>query len=791
MPKLMMRIAAVIAGVVLVLAAVAWLALRASLPVLDGRLVTRALAERVTLERDALGVVTVSGGSRGDVAFGLGYAHGQDRFFEMDLMRRAAAGELSALLGSRTLATDRELRLHRFRAEAHALVAAAPADHRLALDAYAAGVNAGLASLRARPFEYLLLRTTPEAWRAEDTCLVLIAMFLQLQDQDGHTKIQRGLVREALPESAARFVYAAAADWDAAQDGSGSAAPVVPAAADYDLRKVGELDFEPPQRHARARPSASGSNNFAVAGSRTASGAALIANDMHLSLRVPTIWYRARLRWKEADDTAVDITGVTLPGTPAVVAGSNGHVAWGFTNSYGDFQDVIVAVPDPAQPDHYLTAAGSRPFTHAKERIAVHGGEPVDLDVVGTEWGPVVARDQAGRALALEWTAHDPAALNFELTGIGRARTIDEAFAVAARAGIPAQNFVVGDADGHIGWTVAGQIPRRHGGDASVPRLSTDPAVGFAGWVDAERPHLVDPPSGQLVTANARVVGGEALATVGDGGYDRGARARQIVDGLAARGTKLAPADALAVQLDDRALFLTRWHELLIELLDEDAVRDQARRAELKAALGRWSGHAAIDDPAYRLVRAFRGEVERRVFFALVAPARARSPGFRFRVPASFEGPLWALLRERPAQLLPPGYRDWRAFLLAGVDGALGGLATACPTLAECSWGRANLLAIRHPLSGALPGLGPLLDMPAEMLPGDDDMPRVQGPAVGATERFAVSPGHEAEAYLELPGGQSGHPLSPYFRAGFEHWTRGTVAPFLPGATAHTLLLTP
>ena len=132
MPKLMMRIAAVIAGVVLVLAAVAWLALRASLPVLDGRLVTRALAERVTLERDALGVVTVSGGSRGDVAFGLGYAHGQDRFFEMDLMRRAAAGELSALLGSRTLATDRELRLHRFRAEAHALVAAAPADHRLA-----------------------------------------------------------------------------------------------------------------------------------------------------------------------------------------------------------------------------------------------------------------------------------------------------------------------------------------------------------------------------------------------------------------------------------------------------------------------------------------------------------------------------------------------------------------------------------------------------------------------------------------------------------------------------------
>ena len=772
--------------------AAAILTLRASLPALDGHERVAGIGAAVRIERDAAGVVTLEGSARADLAFGLGYVHGQDRFFQMDLLRRAPAGELSALLGPATLPVDRALRVHRFRAVARQSAERASPEQRSLLTAYAAGVNAGLAGLRVRPFEYLLLGTAPQPWRPEDIVLVALAMFVDLQQADAHTLIQRALLREALPEPAARFVLAAASDWEAALDGSVSEPPLVPAATDYDLHRLGDLDFGPPARHARSRPPV-GSNNWAVAGARTASGAAIVANDMHLTLRVPNIWYRARLRVAAPGAAAVDISGVTLPGTPLVIAGSNGHVAWGFTNSYGVYADVIAIVAGPgAGTDSYLTASAARPFTHATERIEVKGADPESLDVVGTQWGPVIAHDALGRPLALQWSAHDPQAVNLELLGMERARSVSEALALAPRLGMPAQNLLVGDSAGHIGWALTGLIPARRGGLPAVPRLSTDPAAGFEGWLEpAQRPRIVDPAAGQLFTANARVVGGEALALIGDGGYDRGARAGQIGRALAAAGDRQTPLSSLAVHLDDRALFLERWRGLLAGLLDARALDGQPRRAELNDALGRWSGHAAIDDPAYRLVREFRAEVERRTFYALVAPARARNPGFQFRVPNSFEGPLWALVTQQPAHLVPPRQPDWRGFLLAATDAMLAAIAQDCPRLAECTWGRANTTHIQHPLSKAVPRLGPLLDMDSEPLPGDEDMPRVQGVAVGPSERFAVSPGREAEGYFDMPGGQSGHPLSPFYRAGHSAWVHVEPAPFLPGPAAHTLTLTP
>jgi penicillin amidase len=790
MQKLLLRTGAALLLVMLAAAVTGWLALRGSLPPTEGSVALPGLAQTVTIERDAAGVVTISGTERADLAFALGYAHAQDRLFQMDLLRRASAGELSALLGGATVATDRQLRVHRFRSVARAAVAAAPAEHRALLESYAAGVNAGAASLSVRPFEYLLLRAKPEPWRAEDSVLVVLAMFLQLQEADGHTKLQRGLIRAALPRAAADFLYADASDWDATLDGSHRPPVALPGADDYDLRQLGDLDFSPPARHARSH-SAPGSNNWAVGGARSASGAALVANDMHLTIRAPNTWYRARLRLA-GPGVALDVTGVTLPGTPAVVAGSNGRIAWGFTNSYGDFEDLVIAVPDPATPDHYLAPAGSRAFTHSPERIAVKDGAAIELDVLGTEWGPVIGSDAEGRALALEWTAHDPAALNLELLGLEHASSVADALPVAARMGIPAQNFVVGDVAGRIAWTIAGQIPRRRGGDASVPRLSTDPTVGFDGYLaPAVHPRVEDPGSGQLATANARVVGGEALALIGDGGYDRGARAGRIQADLSARGDRQTPGDMLAVQLDDTAVFLERWHVRLLALLDDAAVAGQPRRAELKAALLKWSGHAAVADPAYRLVRAFRQEVERRVYFALIAPARARSPAFRFRAPASFEGPLWTLLERRPPNLVPPGAANWREFLLIAVDASLAGLEAECPRLAECTWGRANTVRIRHPLSASVRGLGALADYPVEELPGDEDMPHVIGTDFGASERFGVSPGHEADGYFHMPGGQSGHPLSPYYLAGHRAWTRGEATPFLPGRAEHVLSLRP
>ena len=789
MQKLLLRIATGLLLVMAALAASGWWLLRASLPQLDGSVRAGTVTAPVRIERDAQGVVTLRGSRRRDLAFALGYAHGQDRWFQMDLLRRVAAGELAALLGSATVAIDRELRVHRFRAVAQATVARASAAERELLTAYADGANAGRESLGARPFEYWVLRADPEPWRPEDSVLAVLTMFIDLQEADAHTKIQRGLIREALPPAAARFVEAAASEWDAALDGSRSPPPEIPSGEVYDLGRLGSLDFAPPERHSRSRPAA-GSNNLALAGSRTASGAALIANDMHLGLRVPNIWYRARLVLEGAEP--VDISGVTLPGTAAIAAGSNGHIAWGYTNSYADFEDVVIVLVDPADRGRYLTAHGSHPFSRSREHIVVKGGAPEELEVLATEWGPVIGHDAAGRPLALEWTAHDPSAVNFALIELERTRTVSAALALAPRVGMPGQNLLVGDADGHIGWTLTGFLPHRRGGDASVPRLSTNPDIGFNGWLAAdERPRIVDPPNGQLNTANARVVGGAALAAIGDGGYDRGARAGRIAADLSAGGNQQTPRDLLAVELDDSAVFLARWQQLLQGLLDEAALQAHPRRAELKTVLARWSGHAAIDDAAYRLVRTFRNEVERRSYFALIAPASARAPGFRFTVPSSFEGPLWVLVTEQPPQLLAPGYRDWREFLLAAADAALAGVASDCSELARCNWGRANLLHMHHALAAALPGLGRWLDMPLEPLPGDHDMPRVQGQDFGASERFGVSPGHEQDGYFHMPGGQSGHPLSPYFAAGHAAWAHGLSAPFLPGPAAHTLTLAP
>jgi penicillin G amidase len=788
MLKLFIRVGAGLVFAVIVAVGGAWLVLRGSLPTMDGRIVAQGLSSPALIERDSRGAVTISGSQRADLAYALGFAHAQDRLFQMDLLRRTSAGELSALLGAAALPLDRQMRTHRFRTVARAALSLASPQQRALLEAYAAGVNEGAASLATRPFEYLLLRTLPDRWEPEDSFLVLLAMFVQLQEPDGHTKLQRGLLREALPDAAARFVYAAASDWEAALDGSPADVPRLPGPDDYDLRKFGELDFSAPP--VQPSPSAAGSNNWALAGARTTTGSALVANDMHLMIRVPNTWYHVRLKLASTDQ-ALDITGVTVPGAPVVVAGSNRRIAWGFTNSNGDYEDVIVAVPDPSDAGRYLTSTGSSPFTHAKETILVKGGDSFELDVVGTQWGPVIDHDATGRALVLQWVAHYPQALNLSLIDLEAANSVEAAVSVATRTGIPAQNFVVGDADGHIGWTVAGQIPRRPPGDVTIPRFSTELA-GFTGWVGAkDHPRIIDPPLGRIATANARVVGGEALAIIGDGGYDRGTRTGRILSDLAARGDNQTPHDMLAVQLDDAAFFLDRWKTRLMALLDQEATDGHPRRQELRNVLASWTGHAAVDDAAYRLVRAFRTEVEQRVFYALIAPARAKNPGFRFRPPPSFEGPLWLLLKQQPPHLLPPGSASWREFLLAAADAALAALATECPRLSGCTWGKSNVVRIRHPLSGALPGLGLLIDMPVESLPGDKDMPRVIGPSFGASERFAVSPGHEDEAYFHMPGGQSSHPLSPFFRSSFPAWVSGEPIPFLPGRTAHTLTLVP
>jgi penicillin amidase len=674
------------------------------------------------------------------------------------------------------------------------VLASLPPAEQALLAAYAEGVNSGLAALGARPPEYLLLRQSPIPWSAEDSLLVVYAMWIDLQGLDARREREYDLLAAALPPSLIAFMASPDPAWQAALDGTLLPAAPLPPEQDYDLRRLDPALFERAAPAAgnplrltfapEAPPATVGSNNWALAGARTASGRALVANDMHLGLRVPNTWYRARF---VAEGDGVDVTGVTLPGLPAVVAGSNRRVAWGFTNSYGDFQDLVVIEPLPGDAGRYLSPEGPREFERITETIEVAGGEPQAFTVVETMWGPLAGEDAAGRPVALAWTAHRPEALNLRLFDLERAQDLDEAVAVASRAGIPAQNALIGDAAGRIGWIVAGRVPARAGFDGARPASWARPGVGWTGWVGPdEHPRLVDPAGGQAWSANARVVGGELLARLGDGGYAHGSRSRQIRDALA-RIEGGAPRDFLALHLDDEARYKAQWRPLLLAVLQAGDARFTAAAGLLRG----WSGRAAVDDRAYRLLREFEQAVTQRAFEMLTVEARARWPGQRLRVPPGFTDAAWRLVNERPPHLLDPRYSGWDAWLVAAAEAALQRAGEGCEPSVECTWGRANTTRIRHPLSEAVPALSSWLDMPATPMPGDWSVPRVQTPSFGASERFAVEPGREEHGYFHMPGGQSGHFLSPHYRAGHDAWVRGEPTPFLPGPAEHVLVLRP
>ena len=312
--------------------------------------------------------------------------------------------------------------------------------------------------------------------------------------------------------------------------------------------------------------SAVGGDNWAVAGTHTKSGAALLANDMHLGLAGTDASLSARLLVaSESPADRRDLMGLTLPGVPIMVVGSNGHIAWGFTNSYGDWTDLvrIERSPDRGQ---YRTMSGWAPLPYFVETIRSSSGATREVLVEQTQWGPVLsAAEEAGEGtLALAWTAHDPAATNLRWLQLEHVNDCADALAVANTIGGPAQNFVCADAGGNIGWTLLGHMPLRGAGyDAGVPADWTQPDAGWQGWRDpATYPRVLNPPAGRIWTANNRVVGAERLAAIGDGSPDRGARAQQIRDDLLAIPPGQATeADMLRIQLDDRALFLVRWRD--------------------------------------------------------------------------------------------------------------------------------------------------------------------------------------------------------------------------------------
>lgn len=407
-----------------------------------------------------------------------------------------------------------------------------------------------------------------------------------------------------------------------------------------------------------------------------------------------------------------------------------------------------------------------------------------------TRWGPILAQDTDGTPLALAWIGDLPRGYNLGVMQLEHAVSVNAALDLAPSLGMPPQNLLAADSAGNIGWTITGNsIPLRSGFDPLLPADWSRPDTGWLGWAaPAQYPRIENPADGRLWTANNRTVDGAALALLGEGGHDLGARAQQIRDGLRARSS-FAAGNLLDIQLDHRALLLVRWQRLLQDAL---AGTTDPQLAQLRQLTASWRGRAAADSVDYRLVRAFRDKVHEAVLAPFAAEVSERYKDFSWPRPSHTEAAVWAMVRDRPMHLLDPRYADWNALLQDAARQVVDELGKQPGGLAARSWGEINRTGVRHPLSRALPSFaGRWLDMPDEPLPGDDNMPRVARPGFGASERLDVAPGHEAQGILELPGGQSDNPLSPYYGAGHADWVNGRPTPLLPGPDQHVLTLRP
>lgn len=759
-------------------------AMRASLPALDGEFMVDGLAAPVQVARDAEGVPSIHAAHRNDGMYALGFLHAQERFFQMDLLRRASAGELAALLGPTMLEDDKKNRRFRFRSRAEAALKRLDPDSRAALDRYVAGVNEGLGRLAVRPFEYLALRTQPRSWQAEDSLLVIWSMYQTLQGNQEPREYARGWLREhSTPEQLA-ILLPQSSRFDVPLDMASISQDAVrlPAGGPEWLGRPSQLAQRPAHL-------AVGSNSWAVAGARSGHGGAILANDMHLGLQLPNIWYRAALHYP-LDGQPRRVIGVTLPGVPFFPVGSNGKLAWGMTNSYGDYLDLIKVERSGAQAGRIKTAAGwVQPVRH-EEVIDVKGEAPVRLSVLETPNGPL--QTIAGHDYAVRWAALDADAVNFNLAQLESASSIDAGAQIAARAGIPAQNITLVDDSGRIGWSIAGLLPQRTASfEATFPQQEADLPHWQGKLPAAAYPRRMDPANNALWNANNRQLGGPDYASLGDGGADLGARAQQIRASVL-NIDKGKEADLMGIALDTSPHYMAAWRAQALRVLTPAAVAAKPQRAEFRRLLeSDWESPASVRSVGYRLARGYYRALYRQLFAHLDGQLSAALPQASYEV----ANPRWGevvmrLLQERPSGWLPAG-RTWDEFELSAIDSVIATLSEQSPSLATASWGERNRAEIHHPLASALPFGDYWLAVPPDPLAGDDDMPRVGAPDFGQSERLVVSPGKEELGLFNMPGGQSGHPLSPFFLAGHDAWVQGIARPLLPGPQRYRLLLSP
>ncbi|MDW8341466.1 MAG: penicillin acylase family protein [Geminicoccaceae bacterium] len=764
MPRLLRTVA--LASLALLFAAAAgifWL-LWASLPDHEGDVVVFGLDRPVEIVRDEFAIPHVRARTEADLWRALGFVHGTDRPAQLEFTRRLGRGRLAELLGETALPLDRFFRTLGLARAAEAGLSAYRDEERALLDAYAEGVSAAFARARPLPPELLALGADLEPWRAADTLLVHRLMALE---------VARAWRRELVHARLARMLPAdRLAELLAEEEGTTEPAPAGRA----------RLDFSEPAREwfPELSVAGSGSNVFVVAGSRTRSGAPLLASDPHLPFQVPGTWYLAVL-----ETPTLSLAGGTVPGLPAVVIGRNRELAWGMTTTGADTEDLVRLRVDPRDPGRYLLPEGSEAFRVRVETIAVRGRDPERLVVRETRFGPVVtdvvpgarAVAEPGEELVLQWIGlrEDDRTLGAGRS-IARARSIEEFLAALADFASPVQNLAVADRSGRIGFAVAGRVPARRAHDGALPARAWTGEAEWLGFLPPEAlPRRVDPPEGFIANANERPVGVDhprLLARFWESPL-RGIRLRELL----VDRRDLDFEAARAIQLDLVSGAARTLLPVLSPLLRRAGLSGEARAAA--EALALWDGTMAPDRTEPLLFAAWQEAFERALLEDEVG-ALAR--------------PLFAARPELPARLVDkaphwcddvrtPSSEDCAtiaraAFLeaFAALSDRLGG------DWRRWRWSSEHPAEMLHRPFGELPVLGSLLSLRVPI--GGDATSLSVGAfrALGPGGPFPAHHGPGLRLIVDLaePGiaavvatGQVGHPLSRHYRDLTGLWARG------------------
>jgi penicillin amidase len=689
---------------VLGLGAVYWFVYR-PLPKTSGQIAAPISAQAV-VERDALGVPHISAAQWEDAIFLQGYVTAQDRLWQMDALRRLAAGELSEVLGASTLELDREARGLRLRRVAEQHVRTLPAGDRAVIAAYARGVNYFIETHRgALPLEFTLLRYDPRPWTIADSILCGLQMYRQL------TTTWRDEIRKAAMLSRGD-----------------------PARVNLLFPARAGAEFQP------------GSNAWVVAGQLTASGKPILANDPHLDWSLPATWYQVHLK-----APGLNVTGVSLPGLPCVIVGHNARIAWGVTNLGFDVQDLYIEKIDP-QTGRYLFRGQVEQARAESEWIRVKNRRPQEVRQWVTRHGPVTISEN-GRYFALRWAAAEPDGFAFPFLDLNRAGNWSDFTAALARYPGPGQNFVYADVDGNIGYQATGRLPIRKNYNGDVPADGSSGDFEWDGFIPFDQlPVFYNPPRGWIVTANQNPFPENYPYRV-SGEFGAPYRSLEIRDRLTARAG-WNPRDMLAVQKDVYSSFAIHLARQIVTAYDH-AQPAKPELREAVALLRSWNGQMEKQTPAPLLVTLAYEQLEKRI-----VKAAWSGPTDLYQsvmAPAAIQNIL-----DSHGQLF---FGDTKRALLDALAAAIEeGRRTQGSNLARWDYGRDNLLTIKHPVGSRLPLVGTYFNLGPVEMSGSSTTIKQTSTTLGPSMRFVADLGNWDGSFNNIDIGQSEQILSRHYQ---------------------------